>query len=145
MSEPVKVFNEKGIHTGTWVNGRFIPTASFESVLQYGQNVESKVSELEREAKQPMFSWIDYVGLSIVAVILAGTSWAVIDAVQQEQKAADAAKVEVPMPQGYRYIDMPGGQPDVITFCDLGNRIYRDAQDFRGETIAVIPNDPSCS
>lgn len=109
------------------------------------RHIEAKITELEIKAAKSTLNWIDKAGLGVVGVIIVAIGWASIYAWNQEQEAANAPKPVIQLPPGYRVIDMPPGQIDVVTFCDGPNRVYRDAGGSRGEAIAVIPNDLSCA
>lgn len=133
--ELLHVVNAAGEHKGAWRNGVF-----------YAAPIEAGISGMEAAAKRRRGDRIlNGVGIGLIVIIVAGTSIAVGHAITQEREAANAPKAEIVLPPGYRYIDMPEGQADVITFCDQGNRIYKDTSWASGEAIAVIPNDPSCS
>ncbi len=135
--EPYTIHNDKLEATGTWVNGTFIPAPG------YAWGIEAKIEELEPAPRKP-FGVLDYLGLGVVAIILVTAGYASVMAFQDEKEAAERPRPVIQLPPGYRVIDMPPGQIDVVTFCDGPNRVYRDAGGSRGEAISVSPNDPSC-
>lgn len=118
----------------------YLETGRYDSDVA---RIKAKIEELEPAPRKP-FGFLDYVGLSVVALIVIGTGVAVTAAIQHDKEEAERPKPVIQLPPGYRVIDMPPGQIDVVTFCDGPNRVYRDAGGSRGEAISVSPNDPTC-